>query len=310
MENVMKLGFAMPHMLRLKATLQPWEAAVTGADQKRLAVWADKLGYATISVPEHHIIPKAHVELSGPHYFNAYTAMAFFAGATETIRVNSCIAILPVQNPIITAKALSTMDWLSGGRVTVTFAVGWLEEEFQILGVPFHERGRMSDEYIAAIVELWTKENPEFEGKYVSFRDVAFEPKPVQKPHVPIWMGGDADAVLKRTARYATGWWPFLTKPEKIKERIDFIKSQPDYNGKLADVFYGMSTSRVGEGHVVLDDPKARPGMTKGEIIDRLSWFKAQGVTMSSVPIPMLKHLDEYFDYTQWVAEEIMPAVA
>ncbi len=306
----MQLGFAMPHMLRLKATCQPWEASVTGADQTRLARWADKLGYAQISVPEHHIIPRTHVDLSGPHYFNAYAAMAHFAGATETIRVNSCIAILPVQNPIITAKALATMDWLSSGRVIVTFAVGWLKEEFELLGVNFHERGQMADEYLAAIIELWTKDDPVFEGKYVSFRNVAFEPKPVQKPHLPVWMGGDADAVLKRTARHATGWWPFLTKPETIADRIDFIKSQPDYNGNLTDVFYGMATGRVGEGHVVLEDPKAQPGMTKQEIIDRLGWLAAQGVTMSGVPIPKLNHMEEYYDYTQWVAEEIMPAVA
>jgi len=306
----MKLAFAMPHMARLKATCQPWEAAVTGADQTRLAKWAEKLGYAMISVPEHHIIPKEHVELSGPHYFSAYPAMAYMAGATETIRVNSCIAILPLQHPIVSAKALSTMDWLSSGRVTVTFAVGWLESEFEALGVPFHERGAMSEEYIQAILALWTQDEPAFEGKYVSFRDVVFEPKPVQKPHLPVWFGGDADPVLKRIARYASGWWPFLTKPEQIPAKIDFIKSQPDYNGQLSDVFYGFATTRVGEGHVVQEDPKARPGMTKQEIIDRLSWFKELGVTMSGVPIPMVRHIDEYFDYTQWVAEEIMPAVA
>lgn len=306
----MKLGFTMPHLLRLKATCQPWEAAVTGADQTRLAKWADELGYAMIGVPEHQIIPKSHVELSGPHYFHAYTAMSYLAGATERIRVNSCIAILPLQHPIVTAKALSTMDWLSGGRVNVTFAVGWLEEEFELLGVPFHERGAMSDEYIRAIIELWTSDEPEFDGKYVSFRDVAFEPKPVQRPHPPVWFGGDADAVLRRTARYATGWWPFLTKPEDIPARIEFIKSQPDYTGGLTDVYYGFATSRVGEGHTVRDDPRARPGMSKQEIIDRLGWFSELGVTMSSIPIPALGHIEEYFDYTQWVAEEIMPAVA
>ncbi|MFC5746277.1 TIGR03619 family F420-dependent LLM class oxidoreductase [Actinomadura rugatobispora] len=306
----MKLGFAMPHLLRLKATCQPWEAAVTGADQTRLARWAEKLGYAMISVPEHHIIPRAHVELSGPHYFSAYPAMAYLAGATERIRVNSCIAILPAQHPIVTAKALSSIDWLSGGRVTVTFGVGWLEEEFDLLGVPFHERGAMSEEYVQAIIELWTKEEPEFEGRYVSFRDVAFEPKPVQSPHVPVWFGGDADAVLRRAGRYASGWWPFLTKPEDIPARLEFIRSQPDYAGRLTEVFYGFATSRVGEGHAVRDDPRARPGMTGQEIIDRLGWFAELGVTMSSVPIPPLRHIDEYFDYTQWVAEEIMPAVA
>lgn len=306
----MKLGFSMPHMVRLKANSQPWEAAVTGPDQARLARWAEKLGYAQISVPEHHIIPRAHVELSGAHYLSAYPAMSFYAGATQTMRINSCIALLPVQHPIITAKALSTMDWLSGGRMTVTFGAGWLKDEFDLLGVPFNERGARCDEYLQAIIELWTREEPVFEGRFVSFRDVAFEPKPVQRPHLPIWMGGDADAVLRRAARYASGWWPFLTKPERIPERIAFIKSQPDYNGRLTDVCYGFGTSRVGEGHVVIDDPKARPGLSRQEIIDRLGWLKGLGVTMSSVPIPAVQGLQAYMDYTQWVAEEIMPAIA
>jgi probable F420-dependent oxidoreductase len=306
----MKLGFAMPHMVRLPAMTQSWESTVTGADQTRLAKWADELGFAMIAVPEHHIIPRAHVQLSGSHYFNAFTAMAHFAGATESIRVNSCIAILPTQNPIITAKALSTIDWLSSGRATVTFGVGWLKEEFDLLRIPFSERGAIAEEYTEAIIELWTNENPEFEGRYVSFKDVAFEPKCVQKPHLPIWFGGDADAVLRRTARYATGWWPFLTQPEDFPARIDFIKSQPDYNGKLEDVFYGMSTGRVGEGHVAIDDPSTRPSQSKQEIIDRLGVLSDLGVTISSVPIPNVKDVQGYFDFTQWVAEEIMPTVA
>src|SRR3546814_1261043 len=86
----MKLVFPMPHMLRLKATCQPWEAAVTGPEQIRFAKWAEKLGYEMIAVPEHHVVPAEHVELSGPHYFNAHAGMACFAGATERIRVNSC----------------------------------------------------------------------------------------------------------------------------------------------------------------------------------------------------------------------------
>jgi len=306
---MIKLGFAMPHMLRLKATCQPWEAAVSGADQTRFIKWADQLGFEMASVPEHHLMPQSHVALSGPHHLNAITTMAYWAGATERIRVNSCVSLLPVQNPLITAKALSTMDWLSDGRVTVTFGVGWLKEEFDLLGVDYHQRGAMAEEYIQAIIALWTQERPEFEGKYVNFRDVAFEPRCVQTPHIPIWFGGDAKAVLRRTSRYASGWWPFLTKPEDIPTGIDYIKSQPDYNGKLSEVFYGLNTGRVGMGHVAQDDPEARPGMSRDQIIDRLGWFAELGVTWSAIPIPELQHIDEYFDYTQWIAEEIMPVV-
>ncbi len=306
----MKLAFAMPHQLRLKAMTMPWEEQVTGPDQIKLLKWAEKLGYEMVSVPEHHVMPREHLELSGPFQMNAYVGMAAYAGATEKMRVNSCIAILPLQHPITTAKQLATLDWLSGGRVTVTWAVGWVEGEFDLMGVDYHQRGALTEEYTQAIIELWTSENPEFEGKYVSFKDLLFEPRCVQKPHLPIWFGGDADAVLRRTARYASGWWPFLTRPEDIPARIDFIKSQPDYNGRLEDVFYGFSTTRVGEGHVPVDDPRARPGQTMQEIIDRLSWFKEMGVTWSGIPIPELKNIGEYYDYTQWIAEEIMPAVA
>ncbi len=306
----MKFTFGLPHMLRLKASLQPWDSQVTGPDQLRMARRAEALGYDQIAVPEHFIIPREHLDLSGPHYFHGIAAMGAVAGATETIRVNSCIMILPLQNPIVTAKGLSTIDWMSGGRTTVTFGVGWLEGEFELLGVPFKERGAMADEYLAAMIELWTKDKPEFEGKYVSFRDVAFEPKPIQKPHLPIWMGGDADAVLKRTAKYAHGWWPFLTKPDRIGERVDFIKSQPDYMaGDDFEVMYGLATSRIGDGHVVIDDPNARSDMGAQEIIDRLGMFKQQGVTMTGVPIPPVSGIEAYMDHAQWVMEEIKPKV-
>jgi len=307
--TVMKFAFPMPHLLELKATMQTWEMRVTGADQTRLARHAEAQGYDMLSVPEHFVIPDEHVELSGPHYFHAAAGQGYFAGATEKILINSSIAILPLQHPIITAKALSTIDWMSSGRIIATFGVGWLEREFDILGVPFRERGKMADEYLEAIISLWTQDSPSFEGKYVNFRDVAFAPKPVQKPHLPVWMGGDSDAALRRAARFASGWWPFLTKPQDIADRIDYIKSQPGFRGGEFEVMYGLATSRVGEGHAVVDDPAARPGMSAQEMIDGLNRLREAGVTMSSVPIPAVKHIDDFLEYTQWVMEEIKPKV-
>lgn len=305
----MELAFTMPHLTEVRAITTQWERQVTGPEQVALARFAEELGYAMIAVPEHFVIPREHLDLSGAFYLAAYPAMAAFAGATERIRVNSSIAILPAQNPIITAKTLASIDWLSGGRVTVTFAGGWLKGEFDALGLDFRQRGAMAEEYIQAILALWTQGEPAFEGRYVNFRDIAFEPRCVQKPHLPVWFGGDDERVLRRIGRYASGWWPFLTKPEQIPERLDYIRSQPDYAGKLTDVFFGLSTGRLGEGHVPIDDPKARPGQSRQEIVDRLGWFAELGVTMSAVPIPELRGLDEYRDYAQWVAEEIMPAV-
>jgi probable F420-dependent oxidoreductase len=304
-----KFALPIPHSMRLKALTQPWESDVTGPDQAVIAQRAEELGYDIVAVPEHFIVPGAHVELSGPHYFHSTVAQAFLAGATHRIAINSSATLLPLQHPIIMAKALSTADWLSGGRMMVTFGVGWDAEEFRILGVPFHQRGRMADEYLAAIIELWTSDAPKFEGEYVSFDDVAFEPKPVQKPHLPIWIGGDADAALRRAARFASGWIPFLTQPEEIPAKIEFIKSQPTFRGEPFEVCYGLGTSLIGEGHVVIDDPTQQPGMTAPELIDKLGRFSALGVTTSSVPIPPVADVNAYLDYAQWVIEEVKPHV-
>lgn len=305
----MKLGFTLPHTMELKALTQPWELDVTGLQQTELVKWAEGLGYEMVSVPEHHVIPDEHVELSGGFYFNALIGMAHLAGATQKMRVNSSIQLLPLQNPIIVAKALSTMDWLSGGRVTINFGVGWLKEEFDVLGVDFHKRGAMSEEYIRAIIELWTSDKPEFEGEYVSFKHIAFAPRPVQEGGIPIWFGGDARAALKRIGRYGSGWMPFLTPPEKIAERLDFIRSQPDYGGKLNDVSYSLSAGAIGEGHVVIENELAKGGKSKQQTLDELGWLASLGVTWSGVSSPPLTSLQGWKDHVQFVAEDIMPAV-
>jgi probable F420-dependent oxidoreductase len=303
----MKLGFALPHTIELPALTAAWELDVTGPQQSAMSKRAEELGYDMISIPEHFVVPHSHLELSGPHYLHSTVAQAFVAGATQSIRVNSCVTILPLQHPIVTAKALSTADWMSGGRVTATFGVGWDAEEFKALGVPFHERGRMADEYLAAIVELWTNKTPSFEGKYVSFDGIAFEPKPVQRPHLPIWIGGDADAALRRAAKYGSGWWPFLTKPDQLPAKIDFIKSQPTYDGRPFDVMFPLGMGRVGEGHVAVADPEQRRTRSTQEIIDRLNDYAEMGVTFSSVPTPGVSGVEGYLEHAQWVMEEIKP---
>ena len=303
----MDLVFPMPHTIRLKSTRQPWESSVTGRDQTRMAKRADELGYDMISVPEHFLIPDEQVDRSGPHYFNATAAQAYLAGATERVRVNSSVTLLPLRNPVVLAKALSTIDWMSSGRLTVTFGVGWLKEEFDLLGVPFRDRGKRADEYLAAMIELWTSDSPVFHGQYVRFENVAFEPKPVSEPHVTIWMGGDSDAALRRAARFATGWHPFLTQAGDIPSRIDFLKSQPGYDGRPLEIMYGLSTARVGRNHEVIDAPQSRPSMSADELTDRLGELAELGVTMSGVPIPPVSGVDAYLDYSQWVMEEIKP---
>ena len=122
--------------------------------------------------------------------------------------------VVPHRNPIHAAKTIATIDVLSNGRVTIGCGAGWMEEEFLAIGTePFRERGKVTDEYISIFKELWTAENPTFEGKYNSFSDVKFEPKPVQKPHPPLWIGGESPAAKRRAVRLGDGWFPIGANP-------------------------------------------------------------------------------------------------
>jgi len=303
----MKLTFPLPHLMEIQAMLQPWELAVTGPDQLRMAQRAEDLGYDMIAIPEHLAIPPDD-QHTGSFWLHTTTAQAALAGATKRILLNSCVTILPLQSPIIHAKALATADWFSNGRMNVTFGLGSIAKEFDYFGVPWEERGAIADDYLQAIVALWTQDRPTYEGKYVSFRDIGFEPKPVQKPHLPIWIGGDSNPALRRVARFGSGWIvSFRTQPEDVPDRIDYIKSQPTWNDRPLEVSYGLGTGRLTSDHAPSGDDSVKGGMSAQQIIDALGRFKELGITTSSVPIPAVSGVDEYLEHAQWVIEEIKP---
>jgi probable F420-dependent oxidoreductase len=133
------------------------------------------------------------------------------------VRLGTTVLIVPYRNPVVTAKMVSSLDALSGGRVVLGVGAGWLAEESAALGVPFAERGAMTDEYLAAMRELWTSPAPSFAGKYTQFSGLKFEPKPVQKPHPPIWVGGHGRASLRRAAEIGAAWHPINRSAEELR---------------------------------------------------------------------------------------------
>jgi len=129
------------------------------------------------------------------------------------------VLILPYRNPLLAAKILATLDVLSEGRVILGAGVGWMEEEFQALGLDtFPHRGAVTDEYIRLFKEVWTKDDPQFQGQYCQTSGVGFEPKPVQKPHPPIWIGGHTGPALRRAAALGDGWMPIGLRPPAVLE--------------------------------------------------------------------------------------------
>jgi probable F420-dependent oxidoreductase len=298
----------LPNCMQVPAISQPWEKSLTASEISCVAKTAERLGYSMVVLPEHFLIPTSHLALSGDHYFDATTAQAVIAGATSTITVGSMVTILPLHHPVTMAKAIATLDWFSGGRSLVTFGVGWLKEEYDAMGVPFGKRGRMTDEYLAAIMELWRSETPCMEGEFVKFADVSFAPKPVRKPTV--WLAGDADAALRRAARFGDGWAPWLTKPADLPARIDYLRSQPGFDDRPFAVAYSPAALNIGEGHEIVIDPSTEFGQSAEQVIDNCNRLAELGVTDTWVNPPALADLKAYVDHMFWVAEDVMPKVA
>ena len=254
------------------------------------------------------MIPEEHLGLTGAHWLDVPTAQAFLAASTSNLRVNTMLSLVPLKHPILTAKALATLDYLSGGRAMVTFGIGWLPDEFPMLGAPpFSERGQVADEYLEAILELLHSDRPTFAGKYVAFENIGFEPKPVQQPHPPIWIGGDSDAALRRAARFGDGWAPWQTRPEDIPAGIDKIRSAKEWVDRPFDVNYALASLNIGDEHVINDDPLAKAATSAQEVIDRCHRLAELGVTETWVNPPVVADLDGYLDHLRWVASEIFP---
>lgn len=213
------------------------DPAVKPQDLIRFVQRAEELGFFCVTVADHIVIPK---NIASPypytldkkypghgHHLEQVTVMSFLAGATRRIRLVASVMVIPYRHPVVVAKMLATLDFLSQGRVIVGLGAGWMKEEFQLLGAPrFEERGRVTDEYIRAFKELWTKENPVFEGTYCNFSGLTFLPKPAQKPHIPIWIGGHSDRALRRAAELGDGWHPIggvpsiPLEPEHLERKL------------------------------------------------------------------------------------------
>ncbi|MDP6708645.1 MAG: TIGR03619 family F420-dependent LLM class oxidoreductase [Alphaproteobacteria bacterium] len=210
---------------------------------------AEELGFASVMIADHIVFP-AEIASKYPYTVTGafpgqgdaleqLTLMSFIAAKTERLRLVSSVMVLPHRNPVFTAKVLATIDVLSKGRVTVGVGVGWMREEFEALQTaPFERRGAVSDEYIEIFKKLWTQDPAEHEGEFYRFKAVHSEPKPVQKPHPPIWIGGHSRPALRRVARHGDGWHPVgaiaavpLT-PAELAASLDELKRLTEAEGR------------------------------------------------------------------------------
>ena len=233
---------------------------------------ADERGVASLWVSDHVIFPRtATGSYPGgrfPHppdkpYLEPVITLTAAAMCTTRARLGASVFILGHRHPVVMAKMLTSIDALSQGRLIVGVGVGWWKEELEILGAPFHQRGRQADEALRVFKALWTQDNPAFDGEFFRFRDVGFAPKPVQKPHPPIWVGGDSAGAFRRVATLGDGWHATSKTPAQFSEALGRLRKAADEARRPLESIelslrFGLSDDLIEQGTQAIVDTLAQ----------------------------------------------------
>ena len=211
----MLLGIHLPHIGRKAGP----------ASIRRSAVQAEELGFADVWVSEHIIVPKDGGYPPSPNFWDPVLTLTWAASATSRVRLGTSVLVLPMRHPLPLAKELATLQNLSEGRLILGAGVGWLEAEFDALGVPFKERGRRMDEGIALMRAVWTQDPVTFECKWIDAKieNMRSQPQPIVP--IPIWIGGSSDAAIRRACRL-DGWHGSRVKPENAAEVVKRFRAE------------------------------------------------------------------------------------
>ena len=215
-----------------------WQLSVR--DAETLTLRAEALGLDGVFVPDHILAPPATTQHYGPNWPDPFALLAFLAGRTRRIQLGASVIVLPYRNPLVTAKAAATVDQASGGRFIFGVGVGWDEEEFRNLGLPFRQRGAQTDEYLRVIKAAWSADQPSFIGKYMTFSGATFAPRPAQAPHPPIWVGGLPGTIsapaLRRVALLGDAWHPLALSLADLEKGIATIREIAGKAGRTVGV--------------------------------------------------------------------------
>ena len=318
----MQFGFQM--MLR--------GAAGTPEGMSAIATKGEALGFSAVALNDHMLVP-GDIASRYPYSEDGawagakigecneqLTVLAYLAARTRTLKLLTSVMVVPHRDPVLTAKILATADLLSDGRVIVGCGAGWMQEEFAAVGAPpFAERGKVTDEYISIFKTLWTEENPSFDGKYARFSNLLFSPKPVQRPHPPVWIGGESTPALRRAVKLGDGWFPAsnnptfpLNTPARFASRMADLKREAEKAGR------DPASLDVGFFHIELPEPaerKAADGSRKtmtgkpADLAADLAAFEAAGAK-TIVMIFQRPDLAATLDNMEWFATEVMPLVS
>ena len=294
----MQLGFNLP-------ISGPTSAARSFA---RIAQQGEAMGYDYLTLTDHVVLP----DVSVPGYpyselgefmsntpterHELLTATAFIAAKTSRIRLVLAVLVVPHRTAVLAAKMLSTIDVLSEGRLVIGIGAGWLKAEFDaVVTTPFAERGAVTDEYLEAFRALWMQEHARFDGRYTKFADLIFLPRPVQRPHPPIWVGGESGPSLRRAARFGDAWYPIGSNKRHLLDtlprltagiaRLRKLVAEAGRDPASVSVVYRVKRYGDAVAPVASDGERRLFSGSDADIVDDLRALRDLGVTAIDVEV-------------------------
>lgn len=232
------------------------------------ALRAEELGFDSVWTADHIAVPKQSSETYGDVVEQLVT-LTYLAAKTTTLKVGTSVLVLPQRNPLLVAKQAAALDIMSGGRLTLGVGAGWVEGEFEILGADFHHRGAILDEEIKLMRAVWTDPVVNFSGKYFTVSDAVSFPKPERA--IPIWVGGNSDAAVRRAARLGDAWHPISVPPSRIREGVEMMAE----SGRKVPVAH-RSMVKITEGAQVDQGLSGTPS----QIVKQLGDYREAGVDL------------------------------
>ena len=280
----MKFGLGIPNM----------SAMTEQGNLLKLGRLAEELEYDSIWVGDHIFIPyktesRYPYSASGKlavnprdNLLDPLVTLAYLASVAPSPRLGISVLIIPYRNPVVTAKMLATLDLLSGGRVILGAGVGWLREEFETLGASYEDRGAVTDEYIQLFKELFTADDPQFQGKHYRVSNIGFYPKPVQKPYPPIWVGGYSLSALRRVVRLGDGWHPSNIHPGELASKLPMLRRlcrEAGRDPETIEISTRANGVKFGDLGPDAEGPVAPISGTPQQMLDAIRRYEEAGVS-------------------------------
>ena len=274
---------------------------------------AEELGFDALFVNDHVIVDDSPRNSPWRNVYDPLMVLAYVAARTSKVRLGTSVLIMPYRNPIVTAKMLATLDQMSGGRAIAGVGAGWNEAEYDALGVPYQERGARTTEYLRLWQACWEPGPTTFHGRFFSFDNMHVNPKPVQQPHVPLWIGGSSHASLRRAARFAQVWQPTPTALG------DLISNQAYLRDACAEIERGdvprtRMSFRVNFSHITgssgsgVDRPTGQ-GSPEQVASDLKRYREEAGLEEFQINFNGCRSLQELLDSMDVLVQEVIPRV-